>query len=116
MWLLTDLLITVEKCPLSFDDTLFLFLLVFCLSHFLLLSISYVSTCVCVCMCVSLSCSRSRGKPRERDFLKTLRLVSAADACTVERHGRDHDDDDDDEDKGVGVDMCPPAPSVTGLM
>uniref|UniRef100_A0A8C2G879 Dystonin n=1 Tax=Cyprinus carpio TaxID=7962 RepID=A0A8C2G879_CYPCA len=39
--------------------------------------------------------------PRERDFLKTLRLVSVADACTVERHGRDHDDDDDDdEDKG----------------
>uniref|UniRef100_A0A8C1VIV6 Dystonin n=1 Tax=Cyprinus carpio TaxID=7962 RepID=A0A8C1VIV6_CYPCA len=37
--------------------------------------------------------------PRERDFLKTLRLVSAADACTVEQHGRDHDDDDD-EDKG----------------
>ncbi|XP_057197512.1 dystonin isoform X6 [Triplophysa rosa] len=36
--------------------------------------------------------------PRERDFLKTLRLVSAADACTVERHGRG--DDDDDEDKG----------------
>uniref|UniRef100_A0A671KP03 Dystonin n=1 Tax=Sinocyclocheilus anshuiensis TaxID=1608454 RepID=A0A671KP03_9TELE len=42
--------------------------------------------------------------PRERDFLKTLRLVSAADACALERHGRDHDDDDDededDEDKG----------------
>ncbi|XP_059422809.1 dystonin-like [Carassius carassius] len=37
--------------------------------------------------------------PRERDFLKTLRLVSEAEACTVERHGRDHDDDDD-EDKG----------------
>uniref|UniRef100_A0A671Q227 Dystonin n=1 Tax=Sinocyclocheilus anshuiensis TaxID=1608454 RepID=A0A671Q227_9TELE len=35
--------------------------------------------------------------PRERDFLKTLRLVSAADACRVERHGRDHDDDDDDK-------------------
>uniref|UniRef100_A0A673MBT5 Dystonin n=1 Tax=Sinocyclocheilus rhinocerous TaxID=307959 RepID=A0A673MBT5_9TELE len=40
--------------------------------------------------------------PRERDFLKTLRLVSAADACRVERHGRDHDDDDDDDDKDKG--------------
>ncbi|XP_037394274.1 dystonin isoform X4 [Pygocentrus nattereri] len=38
--------------------------------------------------------------PRERDFLKTLRLVSAAEACAVERHGRVQDDDDDDEDKG----------------
>ncbi len=64
-------------------------------------------------MCVSLSRAHvPAGKPRERDFLKTLRLVSAADACTVERHGRDHDDeDDDDKDKGVGVDTCPPAPS-----
>lgn len=66
-----------------------------------------------VSVCVSLSRAHvPAGKPRERDFLKTLRLVSVADACTVERHGRDHDDDDDDdEDKGVGVDTCPPAPS-----
>uniref|UniRef100_A0A4W4F2W7 Dystonin n=1 Tax=Electrophorus electricus TaxID=8005 RepID=A0A4W4F2W7_ELEEL len=35
--------------------------------------------------------------PREREFLKTLRLVSAG-ACAVERHGRVRDDDD--EDKG----------------
>lgn len=65
---------------------------------------------VSVSVCVSLSRAHvPAGKPRERDFLKTLRLVSAADACTVERHGRDHDDDD--EDKGVGVDTRPPAPS-----
>ncbi|KAI5108559.1 dystonin [Silurus meridionalis] len=41
--------------------------------------------------------------PRERNFLKTLRLVSSAEACTVEQHGRvqeDDGDDDDDEDKG----------------
>lgn len=76
---------------------------------------SYVSTFFCVCMCVFFSRAHvPTVKPRERDFLKTLRLVSAADACTVERHGRD-DDDDDDEDKGVGVDTCSPA-SVTDLM
>ncbi len=64
---------------------------------------------VSVSVCVSLSRAHvPAGKPRERDFLKTLRLVSAGDACTVERHGRDHDDD---EDKGVGLDTRPPTPS-----
>ncbi|XP_058507357.1 dystonin isoform X24 [Solea solea] len=32
--------------------------------------------------------------PRERDFLKTLRLVSGTDACAVEQHGDTVDDDD----------------------
>ncbi|XP_032409215.1 dystonin isoform X7 [Xiphophorus hellerii] len=36
---------------------------------------------------------------RERDFLKTLRLVSGREACAVEQHG-DTVDDDDDDDKG----------------
>lgn len=42
-------------------------------------------------------------KPRERDFLKTLRLVSGTEACAVEQHGETVDDDD----KGVRV-ACPP--------
>ncbi|XP_060545223.1 dystonin isoform X19 [Pantherophis guttatus] len=33
--------------------------------------------------------------PRERDFLKTLRLVSSTEACPFEQH-----EDDEDEDKG----------------
>ncbi|XP_047459857.1 dystonin isoform X23 [Mugil cephalus] len=33
--------------------------------------------------------------PRERDFLKTLRLVSGTEACAVEQHGDTVDDDDD---------------------
>ncbi|OWK13047.1 hypothetical protein Celaphus_00014180 [Cervus elaphus hippelaphus] len=33
--------------------------------------------------------------PRERDFLKTLRLVSASEACEYEQH-----EDMEDEDKG----------------
>ncbi|XP_062981106.1 dystonin isoform X5 [Elgaria multicarinata webbii] len=33
--------------------------------------------------------------PRERDFLKTLRLVSSTDACPFEQH-----EDEEDEDKG----------------
>ncbi|XP_054886084.1 dystonin isoform X2 [Poeciliopsis prolifica] len=37
---------------------------------------------------------------RERDFLKTLRLVSGREACAVEQHGDTVDDDDDDDDKG----------------
>lgn len=37
-------------------------------------------------------------KPRERDFLKTLRLVSGTEACAVEQHGETVDDD-----KGVRV-------------
>lgn len=37
-------------------------------------------------------------KPRERDFLKTLRLVSGTEACAVEQHGETVDDD-----KGVCV-------------
>ncbi|XP_032397334.1 dystonin isoform X12 [Etheostoma spectabile] len=32
--------------------------------------------------------------PRERDFLKTLRLVSGTEACAVEQHGDTVDDDD----------------------
>ncbi|KAM7408865.1 hypothetical protein PAMA_002540 [Pampus argenteus] len=43
--------------------------------------------------------------PRERDFLKTLRLVSGTEACAVEQHG-----DTVDDDKGVRVD-CPPPPT-----
>ncbi|XP_035848604.1 dystonin isoform X9 [Sander lucioperca] len=35
--------------------------------------------------------------PRERDFLKTLRLVSGTEACAVEQHGDTVDDDDDDK-------------------
>lgn len=46
------------------------------------------------------------GKPRERDFLKTLRLVSAPEACAPQQHG-----DAQDDDKGVGVEAptlsCP---------
>ncbi|GAA6101620.1 dystonin isoform X19 [Tachysurus ichikawai] len=46
--------------------------------------------------------------PRERNILKTLRLVSSADACTVEQHGRVQKEEDDggggddydDDDKG----------------
>eukprot|EP00064_Thunnus_orientalis_P010696 superscaffoldBa00001476_g10722 len=41
--------------------------------------------------------------PRERDFLKTLRLVSGTEACAVEQHG-----DTLDDDKGVRVDCAPP--------
>ncbi|XP_075874847.1 dystonin isoform X6 [Nelusetta ayraudi] len=37
--------------------------------------------------------------PRERDLLKTLRLVSGTAACAVEQHG-DTVDDGDDDDKG----------------
>ncbi|XP_037638602.1 dystonin isoform X20 [Sebastes umbrosus] len=37
--------------------------------------------------------------PRERDFLKTLRLVSGTEACEVEQHG-DTVDGDGDDDKG----------------
>ncbi|KAK5853911.1 hypothetical protein PBY51_015027 [Eleginops maclovinus] len=33
--------------------------------------------------------------PRERDFLKTLRLVSGTEACAVEQHGDTVDGDDD---------------------
>lgn len=45
-------------------------------------------------------CCLFGDKPRERDFLKTLRLVSGTEACAVERHG---DTVDDDDDKGVRV-------------
>lgn len=48
------------------------------------------------------------GKPRERDFLKTLRLVSAAEACAVEQHG-----DAEDDDKGVGVARHTPLRNTT---
>uniref|UniRef100_A0ACB8GCX7 Uncharacterized protein n=1 Tax=Sphaerodactylus townsendi TaxID=933632 RepID=A0ACB8GCX7_9SAUR len=37
--------------------------------------------------------------PRERDILKTLRLVSSTEACPYEQH-----EDEEDEDKGVGAD------------
>lgn len=48
------------------------------------------------------------AKPRERDLLKTLRLVSGTAACAVEQHG-DTVDDGDDDDKGVRV-AHPPCP------
>ncbi|XP_039595052.1 dystonin isoform X3 [Polypterus senegalus] len=38
--------------------------------------------------------------PRERDFLKTLRLVSAADACAFEQHEDEQDDDKGPREKG----------------
>uniref|UniRef100_A0A8C7UPQ9 Dystonin n=1 Tax=Oncorhynchus mykiss TaxID=8022 RepID=A0A8C7UPQ9_ONCMY len=38
--------------------------------------------------------------PRERDFLKTLRLVSSAEACAVEQHGDEQDDDKGPREKG----------------
>ncbi|XP_038830544.1 dystonin [Salvelinus namaycush] len=38
--------------------------------------------------------------PRERDFLKTLRLVSSAEACAVEQHGHEQDDDKGPREKG----------------
>ncbi|KAM3862819.1 dystonin [Diretmus argenteus] len=38
--------------------------------------------------------------PRERDFLKTLRLVSAAEACAVEQHGNALDDDKGPRERG----------------
>lgn len=44
-------------------------------------------------------------KPRERDFLKTLRLVSGTEACAVEQHGETVDDD-----KGVRVAKPPHLP------
>lgn len=49
------------------------------------------------------------AKPRERDLLKTLRLVSGTAACAVEQHGDTVDDGDDDDDKGVRV-AHPPCP------
>lgn len=61
-------------------------------------------------MCVSMSSFLPHvsclfgDKPRERDFLKTLRLVSGTEACAVEQHGETVDDD-----KGVRV-ACPPPP------
>lgn len=48
-------------------------------------------------------------KPRERDFLKTLRLVSGTEACAVEQHGETVDDDDD---KGVCVANPPSLPPL----
>ncbi|XP_019902781.3 dystonin isoform X25 [Esox lucius] len=38
--------------------------------------------------------------PRERDFLKTLRLVSSAEACAVGQHGGAEDDDQGPREKG----------------
>ncbi|XP_044068912.1 dystonin isoform X20 [Siniperca chuatsi] len=38
--------------------------------------------------------------PRERDFLKTLRLVSGTEACTVEQHGDTVDDDKGPRERG----------------
>lgn len=46
-------------------------------------------------------------KPRERDFLKTLRLVSGTEACAVEQHGETMDDD-----KGVCVANPPALPPL----
>lgn len=66
-----------------------------------------LSVCLSVFLSLSLvlACS-PMVKPRERNFLKTLRLVSSAEACTVEQHGRVQEEDDgggDDDDKGVGL-------------
>lgn len=69
-------------------------------------------------MCVSMSsfsppmcCLCFGDKPRERDLLKTLRLVSGTAACAVEQHGDTVDDGGDgDDDKGVGV--AHPAPRL----
>lgn len=55
-------------------------------------------------------CCLFDDKPRERDFLKTLRLVSGTDACAVEQHG-----DTVDDDKGVCV-ACPPTPFSNKLI
>ncbi|XP_031697524.1 dystonin isoform X15 [Anarrhichthys ocellatus] len=38
--------------------------------------------------------------PRERDFLKTLRLVSGTEACAVEQHGGTVDDDQGPRERG----------------
>uniref|UniRef100_A0A8C8EQP1 Dystonin n=1 Tax=Oncorhynchus tshawytscha TaxID=74940 RepID=A0A8C8EQP1_ONCTS len=38
--------------------------------------------------------------PRERDFLKTLRLVSSEEACAVEQHGDEQVDDKGPREKG----------------
>ncbi|KAK2824198.1 hypothetical protein Q5P01_021373 [Channa striata] len=38
--------------------------------------------------------------PRERDFLKTLRLVSGTEACAVEQHGGTVDDDKGPRERG----------------
>lgn len=66
---------------------------------------------MCVCVHVFLSLPppyvwpfTGGAKPRERDLLKTLRLVSGTAACAVEQHGDTMDDGDgDDDDKGVRV-------------
>lgn len=50
-------------------------------------------------------CCLFGDKPRERDFLKTLRLVSGTEACAVEKHG-----DTVDDDKGVRVVHLPTPP------
>lgn len=56
-------------------------------------------------------CCLFGDKPRERDFLKTLRLVSGTEACAVEQHG-----DTVDDDKGVRV-ACPlPTPPFNQLI
>lgn len=72
----------------------------FCpLSNFL-----WFGRCVCPCLPFFPMCCLFGDKPRERDFLKTLRLVSGTEACAVEQHG-----DTVDDDKGVRV-ACPPHP------
>lgn len=58
---------------------------------------------VCPCLPFFSMCSFFGDKPRERDFLKTLRLVSGTEACAVEQHGETVDDD-----KGVCVAPAPP--------
>ncbi|KAI9535218.1 hypothetical protein NQZ68_002772 [Dissostichus eleginoides] len=47
--------------------------------------------------------------PRERDFLKTLRLVSGTEACAVEQHG---DTVDGDDDKGKNLIIMALLPSL----
>lgn len=61
--------------------------------------------CPCPPFSPSPMCCLFGDKPRERDFLKTLRLVSGTEACAVEQHG-----DTVDDDKGVRV-AHPPTPT-----
>lgn len=78
------------------------------MSSFLFVQLVSMSICLSlVCFFLALTLTRS-GKPRERDFLKTLRLVSSAEACAVEQHGHEQDDD-----KGVGVVHHPPPCNTT---
>ncbi|XP_047667970.1 dystonin isoform X24 [Tachysurus fulvidraco] len=54
--------------------------------------------------------------PRERNILKTLRLVSSADACTVEQHGRVQKEEDDGGGGGDDYDDDDKGPREKGRM